>query len=97
MPTIQANGIELYYEERGAASGVPLLLVMGLGRQLIAWPEDFMAELVAAGHRVILFDNRDVGLSTHLHDAQVASILRAIAGLLFGIGFKTAYHLGHKS
>ncbi|MFN7606403.1 MAG: alpha/beta fold hydrolase [Hyphomonadaceae bacterium] len=93
MPTIQANGIELYYEERGAASGVPLLLVMGLGRQLIAWPEDFMAELVAAGHRVILFDNRDVGLSTHFHGAQVASPLRAIAGLLLGIGFKTAYHV----
>lgn len=93
MPTIQANGIELYYEERGEASGVPLLLVMGLGRQLIAWPEDFMAQLVAAGHRVILFDNRDVGLSTHFHGVQVASPVRAIAGLLFGIGFKTAYHL----
>lgn len=93
MPTIQANGIELYYEERGEASGVPLLLVMGLGRQLIAWPEDFMAQLVAAGHRVILFDNRDVGLSTHFHGVQVASPVRAIAGLIFGIGFKTAYHL----
>ncbi|MFN7745033.1 alpha/beta fold hydrolase [Aquidulcibacter sp.] len=93
MPTIQANGIELYYEERGEASGVPLLLVMGLGRQLIAWPEDFMAQLVAAGHRVILFDNRDVGLSTHFHGVQVASPVRAIAGLLFGIGFKTAYQV----
>ncbi|MFN9074172.1 MAG: alpha/beta fold hydrolase [Hyphomonadaceae bacterium] len=93
MPTIQANSIELYYEERGEASGVPLLLVMGLGRQLIAWPEDFMAQLVAAGHRVILFDNRDVGLSTHFHGIQVASPVRAIAGLLFGIGFKAAYHV----
>ncbi len=93
MPTIEANGIELYYEERGEASGVPLLLVMGLGRQLIAWPEDFMAELVAAGHRVILFDNRDVGLSTHFHDAKVASPVRALAGLMFGIGFRTAYHV----
>ena len=93
MPTIQANGIELYYEERGEASGVPLLLIMGLGRQLIAWPEDFMAELVAAGHRVILFDNRDVGLSTHFHQAKTASLVRAIAGLAFGLGFQTAYHL----
>lgn len=93
MPTIQANGIELYYEERGEASGVPLLLVMGLGRQLIAWPEDFMAQLVAAGHRVILFDNRDVGLSTHFHGAKVASLLQAIAGLVFGVGFKTAYQV----
>ncbi|MFN9073638.1 MAG: alpha/beta fold hydrolase [Hyphomonadaceae bacterium] len=93
MPTIQANGIELYSEERGEASDVPLLLVMGLGRQLIAWPEDFMAQLVAAGHRVILFDNRDVGLSTHFHGVHVASPVRAIAGLLFGIGFKTAYHV----
>ena len=93
IPTIEANGIELYYEERGEASGVPLLLVMGLGRQLIAWPEDFMAELVAAGHRVILFDNRDVGLSTHFHGAKVASPVRAIAGLMFGIGFRTAYHV----
>ncbi|MFM1976197.1 MAG: hypothetical protein RL145_1043 [Pseudomonadota bacterium] len=93
MPTIQANGIELYYEERGEGSGVPMLLVMGLGRQLIAWPEDFMAQLVAAGHRVILFDNRDVGLSTHFHGVKVASPLQAIAGLIFGLGFKTAYHL----
>ena len=93
MPTIQANGIELYYEERGEASGVPQLLIMGLGRQLIAWPEDFMAQLVAAGYRVILYDNRDVGLSTHFPHARVASPLRALVGLVFGLGFPTAYSL----
>jgi pimeloyl-ACP methyl ester carboxylesterase len=68
VPLIKANNIDLYYEERGDPTGSPILLIMGLGRQMIAWPEAFMAELAKDGHRIILFDNRDVGLSTHFHD-----------------------------
>ena len=50
----------------GADDGEPLLLVMGLGGQLIAWPLEFVDRLVAKGFRVIRFDNRDIGLSTKM-------------------------------
>lgn len=59
----QANGIELFWEQAGPANGEPLLLIMGLGCQLIQWPEALCADLVARGFRVIRFDNRDIGLS----------------------------------
>ena len=64
MPRVTSNGIELEYTERG--NGDPLLLVMGLGGQLIDWPEGFVDALVAQGFRVISFDNRDIGLSTEM-------------------------------
>jgi pimeloyl-ACP methyl ester carboxylesterase len=64
MAIAQSNGITIEYHERG--EGQPLLLVMGLGGQLIDWPEGFVDELVAHGFRVILFDNRDSGLSTEI-------------------------------
>jgi pimeloyl-ACP methyl ester carboxylesterase len=60
---ITANGITLEVEDHGRTSGTPLLLVMGLGMQLLAWPMEFVAQLVARGFRVIRFDNRDIGLS----------------------------------
>jgi pimeloyl-ACP methyl ester carboxylesterase len=62
MASVQANGITIEYEEQG--SGDPLLLVMGLGGQLIDWPPSMVELLVDAGFRVIRFDNRDGGLST---------------------------------
>lgn len=62
MASVQANGITIEYEEQG--SGDPLLLVMGLGGQLVDWPPMLIELLVAAGFRVISFDNRDSGLST---------------------------------
>lgn len=62
MTSVQANGITIEYDEQG--SGEPLLLVMGLGGQLIDWPQQFVDQLADAGFRVIRFDNRDSGLST---------------------------------
>jgi pimeloyl-ACP methyl ester carboxylesterase len=64
-----ANGIEIAYETFGDPSDPPLLLVMGLGAQMLAWPDELCRQLAEEGHHVIRFDNRDVGLSTHLHDA----------------------------
>lgn len=61
MPHVQSNGRRIFVEEQG--SGEPLLLVMGLGGQLIDWPDELVDGLVDAGFRVIRFDNRDVGLS----------------------------------
>ncbi|NMO17490.1 alpha/beta fold hydrolase [Pyxidicoccus fallax] len=66
MPKVQANGIELFYDEHGDPSAPPLLLVMGLGMQLLGWDERFVRLLAGRGFRVIRFDNRDTGLSTHL-------------------------------
>ena len=59
------RGISLAYEEIGDADGEPLLLVAGLGQQLHSWPDAFCAELAGRGYRVVRFDNRDVGRSTH--------------------------------
>ncbi|MBR1218501.1 alpha/beta hydrolase [Bradyrhizobium sp. U87765 SZCCT0131] len=72
------EGLELAYDERGPVSGPAVLLIMGLGTQMIAWPENFCNQLADAGYRVIRFDNRDIGLSTKLVEAprvRLASML----------------------
>ena len=65
---VAANGIQIAYETFGDPSQPPLLLVMGLGAQMLAWPDELCRQLADEGHLVIRFDNRDVGLSTHLRD-----------------------------
>jgi pimeloyl-ACP methyl ester carboxylesterase len=62
----RANGIELCYEIFGDADAEPLLLIMGLGAQMIHWDDDFCAQLAARGFRVIRFDNRDIGKSSRM-------------------------------
>jgi pimeloyl-ACP methyl ester carboxylesterase len=62
MALVQSNGITIEYHEQGA--GEPMLLVMGLGGQLIDWPQGLIDEFVERGFRVITYDNRDSGLST---------------------------------
>lgn len=64
-----ANGIEIAYQEIGDPGGEPLLLIMGLATQMIAWDEPFCAMLAGRGFRVIRFDNRDVGHSTQIEAA----------------------------
>ena len=64
MPRTRANGIELEYDTFGSRSADPLILVMGLGGQMLLWNEDFCAGLAKRGHYVVRYDNRDVGLST---------------------------------
>ncbi len=68
-----ANGIELAYQEIGDAGGEPLLLVMGLATQMIAWDEELCAALAERGFRVVRFDNRDIGRSTKIASAGVPS------------------------
>jgi len=63
---VAANGLEIEYDERGAASAPAMLMIMGLGVQSIFWPERLCDLLAAAGFRVVRFDNRDIGLSTSL-------------------------------
>lgn len=76
----QANGIELAYQTFGERSDPTLLLVMGLGAQLIHWPEEFCELLAARGFHVVRFDNRDVGHSTKLDDAPVPDLMALVAG-----------------
>ena len=61
---MEANGITIEYDERG--EGLPLLMVMGLGGQLVDWPEELLDALAGRGFRVISFDNRDSGLSSEM-------------------------------
>ena len=62
----RANGIDLCYEVFGEASAEPMLLIMGLGAQMIHWEDDFCRQLAGRGFRVIRFDNRDIGKSTKM-------------------------------
>lgn len=66
MPRASANGVEIEYETFGDPDGLPLLLIVGLGSQMIAWDDEFCHSLVDRGFYVIRFDNRDVGLSTKI-------------------------------
>ena len=88
MPRASGNGIELEYETFGDPAGEPLLLIMGLGAQMISWHDDFCAQLAERGFRVIRFDNRDSGLSTYMEDAGHPDMAAAFSG-----NPQPAYHL----
>jgi pimeloyl-ACP methyl ester carboxylesterase len=76
----RVGDVELAYETFGDAGDPPVLLVMGLATQMIGWPDEFCAGLADRGHFVVRFDNRDIGLSTHLHSAGAPDIMRVFAG-----------------
>lgn len=75
-----ANGIELCYQEMGDPTGEPVLMVMGLATQMIAWPEELCAMLADRGFRVVRFDNRDIGRSTKIRAAGVPNKLEMMLG-----------------
>ncbi|MGP3935401.1 alpha/beta fold hydrolase [Nonomuraea sp. KM88] len=102
---VAANGIDIAYESIGSPDGRPLLLIMGLGAQLTHWDDGFCELLVEQGHHVVRFDNRDAGLSTHLHDqgapttgAPSAYLLDDLAddtaGFMDAIGWPAAHVVG---
>jgi pimeloyl-ACP methyl ester carboxylesterase len=77
MPETQyaaANGIKLAYETFGSPGDPTVLLVMGLGTQMIAWPDELCETIAGCGFHVVRFDNRDVGLSTHLDEVPAPSL-----------------------
>lgn len=95
MPRATANGIEVEYETLGSLQGAPLLLIAGLGVQLIGWDDDFCALLAGRGFRVIRFDNRDVGLSSWVEDAYTLDDMADdSAGLLDALGIAAAHVVG---
>lgn len=73
--TAQSGDIDLYYEDMGNPDDPAVLLIMGLGAQLLLWRTEFCRKLVNQGLRVIRYDNRDVGLSTKLHGRRETSPL----------------------
>jgi pimeloyl-ACP methyl ester carboxylesterase len=77
---IGPSRIEIAYECFGVDTDPPVLLIMGLGGQMIGWSEGFCTELVNRRLRVIRFDNRDVGLSSHLSSAPIPDFKAALAG-----------------
>jgi pimeloyl-ACP methyl ester carboxylesterase len=78
VPRVPANGIELEYESFGRASDPALLLVMGLGAQMVLWDDELCEQLAQRRFRVIRFDNRDVGGSTRLAALGVPNALAAM-------------------
>ncbi len=88
---VAANGIELEVDVRG--SGPPVVLIMGIGAQLLHWPEALCDAVAARGYTVIRFDNRDAGLSTHLHDVRAPALGRMVARALVGLPNTAPYLL----
>jgi len=74
------NGVEIAYQEVGEADAEPLLLVMGLGTQMLGWDERFCSLLAERGFRVVRFDNRDIGRSTMLDAAGAPARLDLFLG-----------------
>jgi pimeloyl-ACP methyl ester carboxylesterase len=87
-----ANGIEIAYETHGDPGDEPLLLVMGLGAQLIAWPLELCEALVDRGFFVIRYDNRDTGLST-LFPSAGGDFMTSFAAALQGAVVEAPYTL----
>ena len=85
----RAGELELVYETIGDAGDPPLLLVMGLGMQLIHWDLEFCELLAERGFHVIRFDNRDAGLSTKI-DAPVPNVMKLMAGLPGPVPYRLA-------
>jgi len=82
MPQASANHIRIEYETFGDPSSPPILLIIGLGGQLIYWDEEFCKQIAEAGLYVIRFDNRDAGLSTKFDAAGVPDIMDVVGKLM---------------
>ena len=93
MPTITANNISLYYEDNGPADAPVILLVMGLGAQMIAWPDEMIQALVAKGFRVIHYDNRDVGMSQRMEGAAAPNLIWTMLKARLGLSVNVPYSL----
>jgi proline iminopeptidase len=93
LATATANGITITYETSGDPRDPPVLLIMGLGMQLVSWPQDLVQGLVEHGYYVIRFDNRDSGLSTRFDHLRKPNLLLAYVKSLLGWKQSPAYTL----
>jgi pimeloyl-ACP methyl ester carboxylesterase len=90
---VKVVGIEIVYDTFGESTAPPMLLVMGLGEQMIAWDEEFCSELAAQGYWVIRYDNRDAGLSTKFDEAGIPNIPALMQAQMQGKMIETPYLL----
>lgn len=90
---VQANGLALEVEDTGGPARPAVLLVMGLGMQLTAWPAPLVEGLVEAGFRVVRFDNRDVGLSAKLDHLRPPNLLWESLKLRCGLPVRAPYRI----
>ena len=89
----RTNGLELCYETFGDPAAEPLILIMGLGAQMVLWYDDFCQRLAARGFYVIRFDNRDIGQSSKLFGGKPLSPIELLKLRLFKIPVKAPYRL----
>jgi pimeloyl-ACP methyl ester carboxylesterase len=93
MPQIHANGLHFEYETFGDPASPPILLIMGLGAQLVLWPVEFCQRLAQAGYYVVRFDNRDVGLSSKINNVGKTRLMRAAIASTFRLPVRAPYTL----
>jgi len=89
----RANGVNLCYEIFGDPTAEPLILIMGLGAQMIHWDDDFCRQLAARGFRVIRFDNRDIGKSSHLSGGKRLTAVELLKLRFLKIPVQAPYRL----
>ena len=80
MQRTEVGDVEIAYESFGSPGDTPLLLVMGLATQMLGWPDEFCRQLAGRGMHVVRFDNRDIGLSTHLDAAGAPDVGALVSG-----------------
>ncbi|WP_024517252.1 alpha/beta hydrolase [Bradyrhizobium sp. Tv2a-2] len=90
---VRANGIDICYEIFGDDDAEPMVLIMGLGAQMVLWDDLFCAELASRGFRVVRFDNRDIGRSSKFSGGKRVSPLELLKLRLFNIPVEAPYRL----
>jgi len=95
---VETNGVRLWYEERGNTNDPAVVLIMGATASAISWPDELLDAFVDAGFRVVRFDNRDIGLSTHVDYATNPYTLDDMGadtvGVLDALGIERAHLVG---
>ncbi|MBU6266621.1 MAG: alpha/beta hydrolase [Sphingomonadales bacterium] len=93
MPRIAANGIDIEYALEGPDTGPVILLIHGVGAQMIRWPKALCDRLIAAGYRLLRYDSRDIGLSTWCDEAGLPDMAEVLRAKAEGRTPALAYHL----
>lgn len=91
--TLVANDMRLAYDEFGSPEHPAIVLIMGLGTQMIAWPTSFCESLANQGFRIIRFDNRDIGLSEKVEVKRPVSLPKIILKKKLGLSISVPYTL----
>jgi pimeloyl-ACP methyl ester carboxylesterase len=94
MTKVTANGLQIEVDDQGPRDDpIPLLLIMGLGMQLVAWPDGLVKQLTDAGRRVIRFDNRDAGLSDGFDHSGLPNLVSATLRYWLRLPVASAYRI----